>query len=235
MFPTLYAKTFAILGTQLFITWAATVLVIRFVARRYHARAPGITARQRADGSLDFDIHWRVIKPYFYALLLLVVAVFIVLYWKGRHDLAVGIPLFSLWSILTGIELALALLSVDENLGGRVLAITVSATVGCALVGVYAGIDFGFLGTILFFGLMLLLSGNVIRLFLGMQSATQRGSAFFGVLVFIGYLLFDFNHLSKLADRADANTWPVAMELAINIYLDVINLFLQLLAALSDS
>ena len=58
--------------------------------------------------------------------------------------------------------------------------------------------------------------------------------AFFGVVVFTGYLLYDFNRLEKLNENVGANTWPVAMDLSINIYLDIINLFLDLLDLLSS-
>ena len=40
--------------------------------------------------------------------------------------------------------------------------------------------------------------------------------------------------LNALEDTPDANTWSVAMDLAIDIYLDIINLFLQLLDLMSD-
>ena len=58
--------------------------------------------------------------------------------------------------------------------------------------------------------------------------------AFFGVVIFTGYLLFDFNRLAQLKAQETSNTWPVAMNLAISIYLDIINLFLDLLDLLSN-
>jgi len=58
--------------------------------------------------------------------------------------------------------------------------------------------------------------------------------AFFGVIIFTGYLLYDFNRLAKLEEQVGANTWTVAMEMSINIYLDIINLFLYLLDLLSE-
>ncbi len=147
--------------------------------------------------------------------------------------MALGIPLFTVWSILTGIELALALISVDENLGSKVLAITATITFFAALIGMYSGIDFSFLGILLFGALLLLLIGNLLRLFISIPGANRRVMACFGVIIFTGYLLFDFNRLVKLEERGTANSWYAAMELAIDIYLDMINIFLELLDLLS--
>jgi len=57
--------------------------------------------------------------------------------------------------------------------------------------------------------------------------------AFVGCIIFTGYLLFDFNHLAEAVKYKGYNTWPVAMDFTINIYLDVINLFIKLLDLLS--
>jgi len=233
MFETLFAKTFLILGSQLIITWAVTVAVIQVVRRLYFAKTPGITGVTTEEGLLDLDIEWEVIKPYFYTLLIIDVIIFLFLLFKGPNNLSLGIPLFTVWSMLTGIELALVLISVDENLGGKVLAITATITIFCALIGMKSGIDFGFLGLFLFISLTLLIIGNLVRLFVAIPRNTERIMAFFGVMVFTGYLLFDFNRLAKLEENLDANTWAVAMSLSISIYLDVINLFLDLLDLVS--
>ena len=233
MFETLLAKTFTILGSQLFVTWLATVGIISWIRHLYHSGSAGVTATRTVDGKLDLDLDWATVKPYFYVLLIVDIVVFLLLLFKGTQNLVLGIPLFTLWSVLTGIELALVLISVDENLGGKVLAITATVTFIAALVGMYSGIDFAFLGIFLFGALILLLIGNIVRLFVSIPRASQRVMAFFGVVIFTGYLLFDFNRLAKLEERKMANSWYVAMDLAIDIYLDIINLFLELLDLLS--
>ena len=186
MLESLYTKTFLILGSQLIITWVATIFVIRFVTKLYYAKTPGISATKNEDGLLDLEIDWVTIKPYFYSLLISDIVVFLILLFNGPQNLSVGLPLFACWSILTGIMLALALISVDENLGGKVLSITMTITVWCALLGIYSGIDFGFMGGFLFIALLLLLLGNLVRLFISIPRANQRIMAFIGVLIFTG-------------------------------------------------
>lgn len=233
MFETLFAKTFSILGLQLIITFLSTVAVLKIIRRMYENKAPGISADYNQTGDLDLHIDWSFIQPYFWGLLILDIVLFILLLFWGQTNISVGLPIFSLWSIITGIEVALSLISVDENLGVRVLGITASMTVICAMVAIYSGIDFSFLGVFLFIALLILLAANILRLFIDMGRWQERIIAFFGVVIFTGYLLFDFNHLERL-NESGRNTWPAAISLSIDIYLDIINLFMQLLDLLSD-
>jgi FtsH-binding integral membrane protein len=234
MAASLFAKTFLILGFQLAVTWISTVLVMKYFTGLYHAKSPLVTGETNEAGELDLELDRARITPYVWLILIVNIGLFIVLLSVGRNNLSVGIPVFTLWSIVTGVELALVLMSVDENLGSRVLGLSASIVFACALIAIYSGIDFSFLGGILFIALCLLLLVNILRLFVKMASWEQGVTAFFGVLIFTGYLLFDFNRLAKAAGRPDLNTWPQAMELSISIYLDIINLFLQLLEFLSE-
>lgn len=229
----LFAKTFSILGIQLFVTFLSTLALIRYIRWLYFKRHPNVSAKQNAEGELDLQLNFNAVKPYFYGLLIADVFAFLLLIFWGKNDISIGMPIFTLWSLLTGVELGLALIAVDENLGARVLGITASIAFIAAWVGIYSGIDFSVLGKILFIGLLGLLLFNLARLFISIRRGAQRIAAAFGVLIFTGYLLFDFNRLQRL-DKAGVNSWPAAMDLAIGIYLDIINLFLELLELLSD-
>lgn len=234
MFETLYAKTFSILSLQLFFTWMTTVTTIHGFRLLYAQRKLGLSASTTESGELDIHLNFDKIKIFFWSLLVIDLGVFLLLVFFGHTNLTLGISLFSVWSILTGLELALCLLAVDENLGGKVLAITTTITVISALIGTYSGINFIAMGPYLYGVLLLVLMGNLIRIFISIPRNKERIMALFGCIVFVGYLLFDFNHLAKASKNAALNTWPVAMDFAINIYLDVINLFLELLDLMSD-
>ena len=45
------------------------------------------------------------------------------------------------------------------------------------------------------------------------------------------FLIYDFNRLEKLAND---ESWATAIDISVNIYLDIINLFLDLLEILSE-
>jgi len=56
--------------------------------------------------------------------------------------------------------------------------------------------------------------------------------AYFWVIIFTWYLIYDFNTLEKMAWD---ESWVTAISLAVNLYLDIINLFLYLLEILSEA
>ena len=56
--------------------------------------------------------------------------------------------------------------------------------------------------------------------------------AYVGVILFTFYLIFDFNRLEIAVARGD-ESWSTAIDLAVNIYLDLINLFIELLRILA--
>lgn len=234
LLESLFAKTFAILGSQLVVTWISTIAVIHYARQLARDKTPGISSREIGPGQVDLQIEWSVIRPYVWSILAIDLVLFLILFTAGTKHLLVGIPVFTLWSMLTGAELALSLISVDESLGGRVLGITASLVLASALIALYSDLDFSYLGTILFIALLGLLAAITLRLFVLITRWKQRLLSFLGVAVFVGYLLFDFNRLVQLSDHPPANTWPVAMDTAIGLYLDIINLFLQLLDLLSD-
>lgn len=234
MFESLFAKTFSILSLQLAITWATTVYTINVFRDKYAEGKWGLQATKNAEGELDIHLDFQVIKPYFWTLLIVDIAIFLVLLNYGQNNLMLGLPLFSVWSWLTGVELGLCLISVDENLGAKVLAITASITLGTAVYGMSTTSDLSFLGPILFLSLMILIAFNIIRLLFSISRTKQRIMACFGCVIFTGYLIYDFNILAQAAKEKALNTWPVAMNLAINLYLDIINLFLEILDAMSD-
>lgn len=233
MLETLYGKTFLILGSQLGITWLSTIILLSMLRNFYYSKAAWVSGGIDERGNLDLDLDWETIKPYFWALLVADFAVFLVLLFYGQSNLLLGIPLFTFWSILTGFELALCLISVDENLGAKVLALTALITCAAGLIGALSGIDFSFLRTGLLGSLLLLIVYGLVRIFFSIPRWIQRLWAFFGTVVFTGYLLYDFHRLSLLSEHAASNTWATAIRVSISIYLDIINLFLQLLDLLS--
>lgn len=232
LFTTLISKTFIILTTQLFITFLGSVLTLQYFKGLYKKGHPGVSATHNKYGELDLEIDPHIIAPYKWPLLIGNIAVFLALLFIGINNLSIGIPLFTIWSVLTGIEIGIVLISIDENLAQRVLAITVSITCATALIGMYSGIDFSGLGIILIVLLLCLIVANIIRLFIKMDRWKERIIAGIGVSIFIGFLLYDFFRLEQAKEIA--NNWHAAMSFAIEIYLDIINLFLYLLDLMNN-
>jgi FtsH-binding integral membrane protein len=218
---------------QLVVTWLSAISLLDKCRHAYHAKATWISGGRNRDGALDLDLDWETVKPYFYALLGIDFCSFIALMIFGEKNLYIGFPLFTFWSILTGIELALCLISVDENLGGKVLGLTALITLITGVLGIKSHVDFSFMGSMLLFGLSLVIIAGLLRIFFSIPRWVQRLWALFGVALFSGYLLYDFSRLATKSAHADHNTWGAAMRMSISIYLDIVNLFLHLLDLLS--
>jgi len=130
--------------------------------------------------------------------------------------------------------LAMIMLQMDENDGLRAMQLTILITIATGVIGMYSGIDFSFMRGFLFFALLGLLGLKLVMLFTGFANGQKRVIAFGGAILFTLFLLYDFNRLADLQAQG-YNDWSTALNVAINLYLDVINLLLEILEAMGDS
>lgn len=107
-------------------------------------------------------------------------------------------------------------------------ALAVFATASLVFI---SDIDFSFMGIFLFIALLILIIMGLLNMFVFKSRVFSLVKAYFGVLIFTGYLIYDFNTLEKYAGD---ETWGTAVNIAVNIYLDIINLFLYILEILSE-
>ena len=103
-----------------------------------------------------------------------------------------------------------------------------------ATIVVFTDNDFGFLGPILLICLIALLIMEFLNAFFFKSRRRRLIQAYFGVVLFTLYLIYDFNRLEKAIARGD-DSWSTAIDIAVNIYLDLINLFIDLLEILASS
>ena len=64
---------------------------------------------------------------------------------------------------------------------------------------------------------------------------TTRAAAIFGAFLFSMFLLYDFNYIKKQEGIYELNNWETALEMAFILYLDIINLLLEILEAMGNS
>ena len=147
------------------------------------------------------------------------------------HSILIKMIMLSIASMLFGPILGAAMIGMDENDGLRILKLTVVITFFTAIIGIYSGIDFSSLGYILIIPLFILVIWNLLNIFINFTSASRRIMGIFGSFIFIGYLLFDFYRLEQ-ASADGINDWNTAFNIGFSIYLDVINLLLELLEAM---
>ena len=154
-----------------------------------------------------------------------------------EYYLLVGMTLFTLTNICLGPILGWAMLMMDENDGMRALKITLIVTFVAGFIGYsdfYSFAQNAYLTTImgiLLFGLVVF---TFINLFRGFSRATTRYVAIGGAILFTLYIIVDFNRLIYL-ENMNVNDWNSAFYMSYTIYLDIINLLLDILDAMGNA
>ncbi len=150
----------------------------------------------------------------------------------------IGFLTFTITSASFGPLLALVMLEMDENDGYTALKIVLVVTILTGYIGYsdfYSFSENTVLGAILMVSLLGLLLFNLARFFIDIGRGTTRAAAIFGSFLFSLFLIYDFNVIKKREAIFDSNNWETALEMAFILYLDVINLLLEILDAMSNS
>ena len=146
--------------------------------------------------------------------------------------------LFSLTSISFGPLLAVVMLEMDENDGFTALKIVLMVTILTGFIG-YSDF-YSFSENTIFGGVLLLCSFalllfNFARFFMEFSRKTTRWAAIAGATLFSFFLIYDFNYIKTQSSLLGRNDWNTAVEMAFILYLDIINLLLEILEAMGNS
>ena len=230
-FPTFLAKTFFILTLSFVFTCLGIISAYLSALSlntgsdyQHKTTTKGVTVSSKIGGFNLFKFFWLI-------LAINIISVLLLFFVKGSTNLSLG--LLFLFTFTEGIVLGILLLPI-VFLAAIALLLTIILTVIFGAFGYFTNIDFEFLGVFLFIGLISLVIAGIYRIFNKVSCWKARIISSFGVLVFIGYLIFDFNNLRKLQNIEKYNNWETAIESSTNIYLDMINLFLYILDLLSE-
>ncbi|MCL1632237.1 Bax inhibitor-1/YccA family protein [Sporolactobacillus sp. CPB3-1] len=145
-----------------------------------------------------------------------------------RKRKAVGYLLMYGFMLISGVTLYSAISYYVSLLGASLVlqAFTVT-TVSFGAIAIYAMVskrDFSFLGGFLFIGLIALVVLQLFTFFFPVSSMTMQIYSGIGILIFVGYTLFDFSRLTVHGFTDE----DIPM-IVVSIYLDFINLFLYIL------
>ena len=99
-----------------------------------------------------------------------------------------------------------------------------------ALYGYTTKRDLTKLGTIIFIGLIGILIGSLLNMFIFRSAMMDTGIAIIGVLIFVGYIAYDVNKIKYMVTYVGED--KAAVYGAFQLYLDFINLFIRLLQLL---
>ena len=215
MFQTLLLKTCLILAASLFTAYIGSRL------------SAGIFQRAVQTGDIS-----KIKTTMWTALIVNIIAFLLLLFFKT--NLLLSFAFMFAFTLSSGFTLGIYTLSNPEVVQKATL-ITALTTVVTGAIASYPGIDFSWLGKILFFALLAVIVISVIGLFVKMKNSVNRLISAASVLIFTGYLLYDFNQLAKLKTVAAANKWGTALDFAVNIYLYIVNLLINLINLMSSS
>ena len=90
-------------------------------------------------------------------------------------------------------------------------------------------------GIILSLSLLGLIIFNLARFFIEISRSAVRVSAICGSALFSMFLLYDFNYIRQQEGTFGSNNWETAIEMAFILYLDIINLILEILEAMDSA
>lgn len=116
------------------------------------------------------------------------------------------------------------LATIGANTVLMALGTTTTVFAGLAIYASTTKRDLSFLGGMLMAALIALIAIAIFNLIWPLSSTGMLAFSFIGVLVFSGYVLFDFNRMKHYGISAE----EVPL-MALNLYLDFINLFINIL------
>lgn len=164
-------------------------------------------------------------------LMLLSILGLIPLYiYRQKHPL--NLVLLGCWTPVFSVTVGMACAYYQPAIVLEALVITAAVVIGLTLYAFHAtkrGVDFSFMGPMLSGCLMALIVWSFVQMFWPPGPVGSTIFALLGAMLFSAYLVFDTQLLIQRYDLDDY-IWA-----SLNIYLDVINLFMYILRALGQS
>ena len=177
--------------------------------------------------TLGLFVGQSIPQPMFLPLVI-VEFIMIAMMFFARKRKSIGYLMMFAFMFVSGLTLYPAIAYYVSVLGGglvlRALGMTAIAFGGTAAYAVISKADFRFLRSFLFVSLIALIGMSILQWFFPISSSAQLILSGFGILVFVGFTLYDFSRLT-IEGFAERDI-PL---LVVCIYLDIVNLFLYIL------
>jgi len=149
------------------------------------------------------------------------------LYWK-RHSHPLNFGLLGLFTLMEAFTLGVLTAFYDNVIVLQALLITTGVFLGLTLFTLQSKYDFSGMGPWLFGGLIALVTTGFVGVFIPFSSTFNLIYAIGGTLLFSGYIVYDTYLINR---RLSPDEYIMG---AISLYLDFINLFLNILRLLSN-
>lgn len=145
----------------------------------------------------------------------------------NKMSFMTSVILFLLYSFLTGLTLSSIFIIYNISSIIWIFAITAGILLIFGMIGYFTNLDLTKLGTFLFMGLIALIVAYLVNMFVGSESFDMALSMI-SIVIFIGFIAYDIQVIKKkMVMIEDEN--KLAIYGAFQLYLDFINIFLDLL------
>lgn len=158
---------------------------------------------------------------------LVIAELFLVIFLSARvHKMSKTTALITyiLYGVVNGMTLSIIFLAYQLSSIVGIFGVSALVFLIFALLGYTTKMDLSKVGNILLIGLLSIIGISLINLFIGSNSLDIIITAV-GVLIFVVYIAYDVNKIKKMTNLND----NYAIYMALELYLDFINLFIRLL------
>lgn len=164
----------------------------------------------------------------FYAFMIVQIGMVLVFATRAsRMSFSAAATLFTTYAALNGVTMSVIFLAYTAASVGQVFFVSAGAFAGLAVYGATTKRDLSAMGQFMAMGLIGLVIASVVNIFL-QSSAVYWISTYAGVLIFAGLTAYDNQKLRRMyAQQGEAGN--LALQGALTLYLDFVNLFLMLL------
>jgi len=149
------------------------------------------------------------------------------LYWK-RHSHPLNYVLLSTFTLMEAFTLGVVVAFFDNVIVLQALLITLGVFIGLTLFTLQSKYDFSGMGPFLFGGLIALLMTGIVGVFIPFSKTMDLIYAIIGCLLFSGYVVYDTYIINA---KLSPDEFIMG---AISLYLDFINLFINILRLLNN-
>jgi uncharacterized protein len=165
-------------------------------------------------------------------LILELILVFVLARNMNSFSVSMAIFLFLLYCFVSGLTFSVIFFAYQMSSITTIFFVTAAVFIIMAVYGYTTDHDLTSFGHVLIFGLLGLILTSVVNLFLH-SPVVDWISSVAGVFIFTGLIAYDNQKLKKLDEAGIAQGSPQEFKLAIygalDLYLDFVNLFLELL------
>ncbi|KAK2467185.1 hypothetical protein APHAL10511_000734 [Amanita phalloides] len=165
---------------------------------------------------------WSIYVPMFGTFVVL-----FLLWWK-RHSHPINFILLSIFTLMEAFTLGVLVAFFNNTIVLQALLITVGIFLGLTLFTLQTKWDFSGMGPFLFGGLIALLMTGLVGIFIPWGRTMDMFYAGGASLLFSGYIVYDTYMINN---RLSPDEYILA---SISLYLDFINLFINILRLLGD-